>query len=64
MSKTQVRTRLQRAWATALETYDVISKSALKFGGGSAKEEKLFALISNVFAIKEASPLVPGMANI
>lgn len=57
--ETQVRTRLQHAWATALETYDVISRSALKFGGGSAKEERLFALISNAFAIKEASTLVP-----
>lgn len=57
--ETQVRTRLQHAWATALETYDVISRSALKFGGGSEDEERLFALISNAFAMKEMSPLVP-----
>ena len=58
--ETQVRTRLQHAWATALETYDVISRNDLKFGGGLEKEKRLFALISNVFAIREMSPLVPG----
>ena len=57
--ETQVRTRLQHAWATALETYDVMSRNTLKFGGGSEKEKRLFALISNAFAIKEGSPLVP-----
>ena len=53
--ETQVQTCLQHAWATALETYDVISRSALKFGGGSDEEERLFALISNAFAIKGSS---------
>lgn len=57
--ETQVRTRLQHAWATALETYDVIAKSGLKFDSGTEKEARLFALISNVFAIKERSSLVP-----
>lgn len=57
--ETRVRTRLQHAWASALETYDVMSRNTLKFGSGSEKEKRLFALISNAFAIKEGSPLVP-----
>lgn len=59
--ETQVRTRLQHAWATALETYDVITGASLKFGGGSSDQKRLFALISNAFAIKEGTPTVPGM---
>ena len=57
--ETQVRTQLQHAWATALETYDVVTRGSLKFGKGSKDEERLFALISNAFAIKEKAPLVP-----
>lgn len=51
--ETQVRTRLQHAWATALETYDAMSRNALKFGGESKKGKRPFASISNAFAIKE-----------
>lgn len=49
--ETQVRTRLQHAWATALETYDVISRSALKFGGGSEDElrQEIAALNNRLF---------------
>lgn len=62
--ETQVRTRLQHAWATALETYDVISRGSLKFGGGSDEEKRLFALISNAFAMKEGAALVPGLPSL
>ena len=57
--ETQIRTQLQHAWATALETYDVATKGSLKFGSGSKSEERLFALISNAFAFKEQASLVP-----
>lgn len=59
----QIRTRLQHEWATALETYDVICGSGLKFDCGSSDEMRFFALISNVFALMEGSPVVPGMPS-
>lgn len=55
----QIRTRLQHEWATALETYDVVCGSGLKFDKGSLDEARIFALISNVLAIKENAALVP-----
>ncbi len=61
--ETQVRTRLQHAWATALETYDVVSRGSLKFGVGTDGEKRLFALISNAFAMKEGAALVPGLPS-
>lgn len=55
----QIRTRLQHEWATALETYDVVCGSGLKFDNGSLDEARIFALISNVLAINEHAALVP-----
>ena len=57
----QIRTRLQHAWATALETYDVISRGGLKFDEGTDDEKRYFALISNVFALEEEAPLIQGL---
>lgn len=59
----QIRTRLQHEWATALETYDVICGSGLKFDRGSADETRFFALISNVFSLMEGADLVPGVPS-
>ena len=59
----QIRTRLQHVWATALETYDVINGSGLKFNNGSPDEIRLFALMSNVFALREHSPAVPDVPS-
>lgn len=56
----QVRTSLQHAWATALETYDVISSNALKFDGGGCEERRFFADASAAFAIMEGTAPVPG----
>lgn len=47
----QLRTRLQHDWATAVEIYDMISGSTLKFGGGTREQRRFFnlaaALMSN-----------------
>lgn len=52
--ETQVRTRLQHAWATALETYDVASRERLKFGCGSANAKRFFQIASALFAMDES----------
>lgn len=51
--ETQVRTRLQHAWATALETYDVASRERLKFGRGSENAKRFFQITSALFAMAE-----------
>lgn len=59
--ETQVRTELQHSWATALETYDVIKRGSMKFGGGSPEERRFFSLVSAAFAIIERCPSIPGV---
>lgn len=59
----QVRTVLQHAWATALETYDVIGGNALKFDGGSNEEKKFFQYAASAFAQQEGTPTVPGISD-
>jgi ppGpp synthetase/RelA/SpoT-type nucleotidyltranferase len=60
----QIRTHLQHAWATAVEIVDTFTgqslKSALKTNIGDKDWRRFFALASNMFAIEEASPHVPG----
>jgi hypothetical protein len=56
----QVRTSLQHAWATAVETVDLFSGQQLKIGGGDQQWRRFFALASSVFALEEGAPLVPG----
>ena len=61
----QIRTRLQHAWATAVEIVDTFTgqslKSALKTNIGDQDWRRFFALISNVFAVEESSATVPNM---
>ena len=61
----QIRTKLQHAWATAVEIVDTFTgqslKSSLKTNIGDADWRRFFALISNVFAVEETSPAIPGM---
>lgn len=49
----QIRTKLQHAWATALETVDVHTKEALKSGYGSDDWKQFFKLVSALFSHKE-----------
>jgi putative GTP pyrophosphokinase len=55
----QIRTRLQHAWATAVETVDATLGQKLKQGGGDADWRRFFALTSSAIAIREGCPGVP-----
>lgn len=59
----QIRTKLQHAWATAVETMGTFLGQALKSRQGDAKWLDFFALTSSAFAIKEKCPKVPRFAH-
>jgi hypothetical protein len=56
----QIRTRLQHAWATAVETVDSLLQQNLKGGGGEKDWRRFFVLASCMIALQEKSPMVPG----
>ena len=58
--ETQLRSAIQHAWATAVETVDSFTGSDLKSGYGEERWRRLFALVSSAFAIREHCPIVPG----
>lgn len=55
----QLRSKLQHAWATAVETAGAIKDQALKSSEGNAGWLRFFALAGSWLAIKERSPMVP-----
>jgi hypothetical protein len=56
----QMRTRLQHAWATAVETVDAFTDEDLKFGKGTSKWRRFFKLMGSVHASIEKTTNVPG----
>jgi hypothetical protein len=58
----QIRSRLQHAWATAIETCQAFTGQALKskIKTASASWLRFFALMSSAIAARERRPLVPG----
>ena len=57
----QIRSALQHAWATAVETVDVLRQTRLKVGGpGNDDWKRFFALMGTVHAREEGLPRVPG----
>lgn len=56
----QLRTRLQHAWATAVETVDTFSRQQIKSGAGEESWRRFFALMSSVIALSERHPTVPN----
>ncbi|MBS4802587.1 MAG: RelA/SpoT domain-containing protein [Stenotrophomonas maltophilia] len=52
----QLRTRLQHAWATAVETVDIFAKQAIKAGRPHPDWARFFKLASAAFAIQEGTP--------
>jgi hypothetical protein len=56
----QLRSRLQHAWATAVETVDLFRGSDLKTNRGDPHWGRLFALVATAFALKEGTRPVPG----
>jgi len=56
----QIRSKLQHAWATAVETVGFFTGQALKSNIGEESWKRFFALVSSEFARLEKRPLVPG----
>ncbi|HEX2253029.1 MAG TPA: RelA/SpoT domain-containing protein [Thermoanaerobaculia bacterium] len=56
----QIRTQLQHAWATAVETVGTFLDQSLKSSQGSQRWLRFFSLMGSAFAFKEEMPLVPG----
>ena len=56
----QLRSRLQHAFATTVETVTTFTKEPLKFGAGPVKWRRFFALMGSALAAREATQLVPG----
>ncbi len=59
----QFRTRLQHLWATAVETMGLFTKKAIKSGKGSDDENRFFALVSTLFAMREEQAIVPNTSS-
>jgi Region found in RelA / SpoT proteins len=56
----QIRSRLQHAWATAVETVGTFTRQALKSSMGEEEWLQFFALMSSALALREGTPPVPG----
>jgi putative GTP pyrophosphokinase len=56
----QIRTKLQHAWATAVETMGTFLGQALKSRQGERHWLEFFEITSSAFAYLERCPLVPG----
>jgi ppGpp synthetase/RelA/SpoT-type nucleotidyltranferase len=56
----QIRSKLQHAWATAVETVGLFTKQSLKSSRGSEDWLRFFSLVSNAFAVMEKTAIVPG----
>lgn len=57
----QIRTKLQHAWATAVETVDVFTGQQIKAGRAASPEwARFFSATSAAFAQLEGCPPVPG----
>lgn len=60
----QIRTRLQHAWATAVETVGTFLRHALKSSEGPKDWLSFFSLTGSAFAHLEATPPVPKYAGL
>jgi hypothetical protein len=56
----QIRSRLQHAWATALETVDAFTDQSLKSGVGGEKWKRFFQLMGTAIANMEGTPPIPN----
>lgn len=55
----QLRSRLQHAWATAVETVDTFTRQSIKTGGGKEAWRRFFLLMGTAIAIMERRPPCP-----
>jgi hypothetical protein len=58
MVELQIRTRLQHAWATAVETMGTFIDHSLKSSQGPAEWLDFFSLVGNAFAYIEGTPTI------
>ena len=56
----QIRTPIQHAWATTVETVDAFTQQALKSSMGRSDWERFFQLMGTEMAFHEGTPPVPG----
>lgn len=56
----QIRSQLQHAWATAVETVGTFLRQALKSSQGEAPWLRFFALMGTAMALRERTAPVPG----
>ncbi len=56
----QIRTQMQHAWATAVETMGTFLNNSLKSSEGPDEWLEFFALASSAFAVLESTPRIPG----
>jgi hypothetical protein len=56
----QIRSRLQHAWATALEIIDTFTGQGLKLNLGDDEWKRFFALMGTAMALREKRPIVPN----
>jgi hypothetical protein len=56
----QLRSRVQHAWATAVETASLFSGERLKSDQGDERWRRFFALVSTAIALREGEPPVPA----
>jgi hypothetical protein len=56
----QLRSSLQHAWATAVETVGTFLKQALKSSQGHEEWLRFFALMGSALALRERTAVVPG----
>ncbi|KAD3515072.1 (p)ppGpp synthetase [Arthrobacter yangruifuii] len=59
----QVRTQLQHAWATAVETVGLFTNQALKSSMGEDKWLRFFQVMSSAIALRENQPVVGGTST-
>lgn len=57
----QLRTRLQHAWATAIEAVGLYTNEDLKGGRGDARWLRFFQLMASEAALSESAPVVGGV---
>jgi hypothetical protein len=56
----QLRSKLQHAWATAVETVGTFLRQSLKASQGDEDWQRFFKLMSSEMALREGTPIVPG----
>ena len=56
----QIRSKLQHAWATAVETVGIFTGEALKSSQGSEDWRRFFALMGTAIAMREKAKIIPN----